>query len=160
MMLQGCRKADRAEVVERDCFATPNSLKSQGERNYFPRLVILVPKRQSCACLRGQYTLRKITRHSNQVPRLNLRSARGTAGAPLPAISCLSAFWTPAATARGRVRHAGVQKPAHSRTSDTSRPPTVRRPDALNGVSGSTAMAIVRRRSFPVQRRSAPAPIG
>src|ERR1700716_3578302 len=117
MMLQGCRKADRAEVVERDCFATPNSLKSQGERNYFPRLVILVPKRQSCACLRGQYTLRKITRHSNQVPRLNLRSARGTAGAPLPAISCLGAFWTPAATARGRVRHAGVQKPAQIRTS-------------------------------------------
>jgi hypothetical protein len=34
--------------------------------------------------------------------------------APLPhtsAISCLGAFWTPAATARGRVRHAGVQKP-------------------------------------------------
>src|SRR5882757_2017267 len=93
MMLQGCRKADRAEVVERDCFATPNSLKSQGERNYFPRLVILVPERQSCACLRGQYTLRKITRHSNQVPRLNLRSARGTAGAPLPAISSLLALF-------------------------------------------------------------------
>ena len=37
--------------------------------------------------LRGQYTLRKITRHSNHVPRLNLHSARGTAGAPLPAIS-------------------------------------------------------------------------
>jgi hypothetical protein len=33
MMLQGCRKADRAEVVERDRFATPNSLKSQRERN-------------------------------------------------------------------------------------------------------------------------------
>src|SRR6266436_8769762 len=82
-----------------------------GRETYFPQLAILVPKRQSCACLRGQYTLRKITRHSNQVPRLNLRSARGTAGAPLPAISCLGAFWTPAATARGRVRHAGVQKP-------------------------------------------------
>src|SRR5580692_10933151 len=27
MMLQGCRKADRAEVVERDRFATPNYLK-------------------------------------------------------------------------------------------------------------------------------------
>src|SRR3982074_1110584 len=36
-----------------------------------------------------------------QVPRLNLRSARGTAGAPLPAISCLGAFRTPAAAARG-----------------------------------------------------------
>ena len=33
MMLQGCCKADRAEVVERDHFATPNSLKSHGERN-------------------------------------------------------------------------------------------------------------------------------
>src|SRR6266849_4181048 len=87
-----------------------------GRETYFPHLAILVPKRQSCACLRGQYTLRKITRHSNQVPRLNLRSARGTAGAPLPAISCLGAFWTPAATARGRVRHAGVQKPAQQET--------------------------------------------
>ena len=44
-------------------------------------------------------------------PRQNPHSARGTAGAPLPAISCLGAFWTPAARARGRVRHAGVQKP-------------------------------------------------
>ena len=34
-----------------------------------------MPERQSCACLRGQYTLQKIiTRHSNQVPRLNLHS--------------------------------------------------------------------------------------
>ncbi len=38
MMLQGCRKADRAEVVERDCFATPNSLKSHGRETYFPQL--------------------------------------------------------------------------------------------------------------------------
>src|SRR5882757_1997900 len=44
MMLQGCRKADRAEVVERDCFATPNSLKSHRQRNLnFPQLAILVP---------------------------------------------------------------------------------------------------------------------
>src|SRR5260370_16178655 len=33
MMLQRCRKADRAEVVQPDHFATPNSLKSHGERN-------------------------------------------------------------------------------------------------------------------------------
>jgi hypothetical protein len=45
--------------------------------------------------------LGEITRHSNQVPRLNLRSGRGTAGAPLPAISCLGAFRTPAAAPRG-----------------------------------------------------------
>src|SRR5467141_1215662 len=31
------------------------------------------------------------------VPRLNLHSARGTTGAPLPAISCLGAFRTPVA---------------------------------------------------------------
>src|SRR5712672_1096850 len=43
-----------------------------GRETYFPRLAILVPERQSCACLRGQYTLRKISRHSNQRPRLNL----------------------------------------------------------------------------------------
>src|SRR5712671_4281559 len=66
MMLQGCRKADRAEVVERDRFATPNSLKSHRQRNLLPQSEILMPERQSCACFRGQYTLRKITRHSNQ----------------------------------------------------------------------------------------------
>src|ERR1700730_17111358 len=33
MTLQGSCKADRAEVVERDRFATPNPLKSHGERN-------------------------------------------------------------------------------------------------------------------------------
>src|SRR5216683_8112355 len=43
MMLQGCRKADRAEVVERDPFATPNSLKSHGERN------LLSPLSNTCA---------------------------------------------------------------------------------------------------------------
>src|SRR5258708_9432047 len=32
MMLQGCRTADRAEVVESGRFATPNSLKSHGEQ--------------------------------------------------------------------------------------------------------------------------------
>src|ERR1700680_4382606 len=43
MILQGCRKADRAEVVERDRFATPNSLKSHGERN------LLSPFSNTCA---------------------------------------------------------------------------------------------------------------
>src|SRR5713226_5484818 len=43
MMLQGCRKADRAEVVERDHFATPNYLKSHGERN------LLSPFSNTCA---------------------------------------------------------------------------------------------------------------
>src|SRR6266700_4950414 len=43
MMLQGCRKAYRAEVVERDRFATPNSLKSHGERN------LLSPFSNTCA---------------------------------------------------------------------------------------------------------------
>lgn len=43
MMLQGCRKADRAEVVERDRFATPNSLKSHRQRN------LLSPVSNTCA---------------------------------------------------------------------------------------------------------------
>jgi len=92
MMLQGCCKADRAEVVERDRFATPNSLKSHGERNLLPQLAILVPERQSCACLRGQYTLRKITHHSNHVPRLNPHSARGTIAWHFPRFRSLKAF--------------------------------------------------------------------
>jgi hypothetical protein len=43
MMLQGCRKAARAEAVERDHFATPNYLKSHGERN------LLSPFGNTCA---------------------------------------------------------------------------------------------------------------
>src|SRR5260370_26488215 len=94
MMLQGCRKADRAEVVERDRFATPNSLKSHRQREtYFPHLAILVPERQSCACLRGQYTLRKIiTRHSNHVPRLNLHSPAAPPVPHFPRFRALALF--------------------------------------------------------------------
>src|SRR5882762_312860 len=43
MMLQGCRTAERAEVVESGRFATPNSLKSHGERN------LLSPFSNTCA---------------------------------------------------------------------------------------------------------------
>jgi hypothetical protein len=50
-------------------------------------------------------------------PRHNPHNARGTAATP-SAISCLGAFWTPDATARGSVRHAGVQKPAQQRTNE------------------------------------------
>ena len=39
MMLQGCRKADRAEVVERDLFTTPNSLKSHKRQKELSPLV-------------------------------------------------------------------------------------------------------------------------
>jgi hypothetical protein len=34
------------------------------------------------------------------------------ASAQLPATSCLGAFWSPAASARGQSRHPGDQKPA------------------------------------------------
>jgi hypothetical protein len=88
-MLHGCRKADRAEDVERDRFATPNSLKSHGERNLFSPFsnpCAITPK--LCMPSRPIHPSKNITRHSNHVPRLNLHSARGTAGAPLPAISC------------------------------------------------------------------------
>jgi|SoimicMinimDraft_9_1059737.scaffolds.fasta_scaffold279290_1 hypothetical protein len=36
---QDCREAHRAGVVERDLFATPNSLKSHAGQMYFPLLV-------------------------------------------------------------------------------------------------------------------------
>src|SRR5882757_1242407 len=63
-----------------------------GGETYFPQLAILVPKRQSCACLRGQYTLRKITRHSNQVPRLNLHSPAIPPVPHLPRFRALALF--------------------------------------------------------------------
>ena len=53
---------------------------------------------------------------SSAAPLSNPHSARCNISAKLPATSCLGAFWTPAATARGRVRHAGVQKPAQFQT--------------------------------------------
>ena len=41
---QGYRKAHRVEVVERDLFATPNSLKShEGQKVLYPTFAILVP---------------------------------------------------------------------------------------------------------------------
>ena len=101
MMLQGCCKADRAEVVERDRSATPNSLKSHGERN------LLSPVSNTCAKTPKLCTPSRPIHPSKNYPALKSRtaakspSARGTAGAPLPAISCLGAFRTPAARARG-----------------------------------------------------------
>ena len=101
MILQGSRKADRAEVVERDRFATPNSLKSHGERN------LLSPFSNTCAITPKLCMPSRPIHPSKNYPALKSRtaakspSARGTAGAPLPAISCLGAFWTPAARARG-----------------------------------------------------------
>jgi hypothetical protein len=44
------------------------------------------------------------TRRRHQIPI-------APAAPPVPNVPCLGAFWTPAATARGRGRHAGVQKP-------------------------------------------------
>src|SRR6266481_4351820 len=64
-----------------------------GRETYFPQLAILVPERQSCACLRGQYTLRKIiTRHSNHVPRLNLHSPAAPPVSHFPRFRALALF--------------------------------------------------------------------
>ena len=98
-MLQGCRKADRAEVVERDRFATPNSLKSHGERNLLSQY--LCHNAKVVHAFEANTPFEKLPGTQINVPRLNLHSARGTAGAPLPAISCLGAFRTPAAAPRG-----------------------------------------------------------
>ena len=52
-----------------------------------------MPERQSCACLRGQYTLRKIiTRHSNHVPRLNLHSPAAPPAPHFPRFRALALF--------------------------------------------------------------------
>src|ERR1700730_12273092 len=100
MMLQGCRKADRAEVVERDRFATPNYLKSHGERNLpSPISQYLCHNAKVVHAFGANTPFEKLPGTQITYPRLN--SARGTAGAPLPATSCLRAFRAAAATARG-----------------------------------------------------------
>jgi hypothetical protein len=114
MMLQGCCKADHAEVAERDRFATPNSLKSHGERNLtFPQLAIL------CHNAKVVHAFEAST-HSNHVPRLNLHSARGTAGAHFPRFRALALFGRrppqrvdsivmPASENLQKKRHSGIE---------------------------------------------------
>src|SRR6266852_4281035 len=75
MMLQGCRKADRAEVVERDRFATPNSLKSHGERN------LLSPFSNTCAITLKLCMPSRPIHPSKNYPALN--SGRSAAHASL-----------------------------------------------------------------------------
>ena len=82
MMLQGCCKADRAEVVERDRFATPNSLKSHGEGN------LLSPVSNTCAITPKLCMLSRPAHPSkNYYPALKSRTAAkslATAASPVP----------------------------------------------------------------------------
>src|ERR1700730_7124141 len=74
-----------------------------------PHLAIRVPKRLSCISARRPNSHRLFA-----APR-----RCGTAGALAPdAISCLGAFRTPAAGARGQIIVAGVRKPAQSTKGD------------------------------------------
>ena len=79
---------------------------------------------------------------SRSAPPSNPHSARCTTAAQLPATSCLGAFWTPAATARGRVRHAGVQKPEHLRTYRNQNRPKRPRREALRLNYGSPFVTV------------------
>ena len=69
MMFQGCCKADRAEVVERDRFATPNSLKSHGERN------LLSPFSNTCAITPKLCMSSRPVHPSKNYPALKSRTA-------------------------------------------------------------------------------------
>src|SRR6267378_3780632 len=73
MMLQGCRKADRAEVVERDRFATPNSLKSHGgEKPTFPIQQYLCHNAKVVHAFEANTPFEKLPGTQINVPRLNL----------------------------------------------------------------------------------------
>ena len=73
MMLQGCRKADRAEVVERDRFATLNSLKSHGERNLLsPVEQYLCHNAKVVHAFEANTPFEKLPGTQINVPRLNL----------------------------------------------------------------------------------------
>src|SRR5882757_5206911 len=69
MMLQGCRKADRAEVVERDRFATPNSLKSKPT---FPIQQSLCHNAKVVHAFESNTPFEKLPGTQINVPRLNL----------------------------------------------------------------------------------------
>jgi len=60
MRLRGRCDTIRVGVVGCGLFATPNSLKSHKRQKELSPLVQHSCIRQSCACLRGQYTLRKL----------------------------------------------------------------------------------------------------
>src|SRR3981081_3992504 len=70
---------------------------------------------------------------SSHAPWLNPHSACGSAGAPPTAISCLGAFWTPAASVGGGARH-------------RRRPKTCTKPDLLSSQIG---MRRLHHRSHP-----------
>jgi hypothetical protein len=71
-------------------------------------------------------------------------SARCPAGAQPPATSCLGAFWTPAAIACGKVRHAGLQKPAQQATSRCYSATLSTRASSVGGAVRSNALAVLR----------------
>ena len=108
-MQDACREGHRARVAECAISATHNSLKSQRARN-LKSPISNDRAITSKLCIRSRPTAEKITRPPTHVHRSIPDSARRTAGAPPTAISCLGAFRTPAASARGGSRHSGVRE--------------------------------------------------
>ena len=110
MMQEACRERHRARVAECAISATHNSLKSQRARN-LKSPISNDRAITSKLCIRSRLTaVKKITRPPTHVHRSIPDSARRTAGAPPTATSCLGASRTPAASARGESRHAGVRE--------------------------------------------------
>ena len=89
-------------------------------------------------------------------PLRNPHSARGTHRAPPTAISCLGAFRTPAASARGGIVIPGVQKPAHSTQAAVSRCSNMRGQSQTYSITSSARASSVggtsRPRPFAVLR--------
>src|SRR5258705_9319947 len=79
-----------------------------GRGTYFPIQQSLCHNAKVVHAFESNTPFEKLPGTQINVPRLNLHSARGTTGAPLPAISCLGAFRTPVAAVRGWPRHAGI----------------------------------------------------
>src|ERR1700738_3715274 len=63
-----------------------------GRETYFPRLAYSCHNAKVVHAFESNTPFEKLPGTQINVPRLNLHSARGTAGAPLPAISCLGVF--------------------------------------------------------------------
>ena len=109
MSLNTDRLINRATVVGCAISATRNYLKLQMPRTLNPLLWTFMPKRESCGSVLhcGWPPLDPMP---STAPTCSPHRACCTAGCPPTAISCLGASRTPAASARGGSRHAGVRE--------------------------------------------------
>ena len=117
MRLRGRCDTIRVGVVGCGLFATPNSLKSHKRQKELSPLV-----QHSCHNAKVVHAFEantpseKLPGTQINVPRLNLHKRPRHRRCPLPAISFIEGFRTPATVQAASSRSAGIRNPQHNRT--------------------------------------------